>query len=428
MGMFGKAFALCGVAVAAIWISSNPVLAGPTGITTSDPALVPYTLPYGDFNVVSLQYADVGTGTKNYYIASSPGNLVGDNAIVVGTGTGNGNFANGGPLGASAIPGIDAPYATENGKQVSSFTTADPTVSPVQGQFAGDVTGTWNAQIGALNTALNNTAPVFYFNLNEQGGKDGLSQTDLLLWAKVTITTAPTTVGGVQVPGTVLGTWYVAGNPFDPNNVFGPGAPPAPNTCTAAQSPYCYAPGGTTGSSLWNNTNENYGITTNPTGVAPTLGLTYENDSTSSDLNPATDCASSPFGCTDYPSSVSGTAQSEWWSLVHGNICVNGPTLVHYGSCTGGEGTTVSQNQGANQAAFAAYSLNLDSLIASLGDSSTDVLNIDWEMADEDNGYEQLFILGSGQPITPPLPEPVTLSLFGMGLVGVVALRRRRKA
>src|SRR5579864_4175354 len=91
---------LSAAAVGAISILCGPVLAAPVGVTVNDPALVPYTLPYGDFNIVSLQYADTGTGTKNYYIASSPGNLRGDNAIVVGTGAG-GSFANGTPTGAS---------------------------------------------------------------------------------------------------------------------------------------------------------------------------------------------------------------------------------------------------------------------------------------------------------------------------------------
>src|SRR5215469_9527611 len=103
-----KVLACLGTTLAAISVFSSPVIAGPISVT--DTNLDPYTLPYGDFNIVSLQFADVGTNSKTaYYVASSPGQLLNDNAIVVGTGAGP-NFANGKPMGASTITGIDAPY------------------------------------------------------------------------------------------------------------------------------------------------------------------------------------------------------------------------------------------------------------------------------------------------------------------------------
>jgi hypothetical protein len=73
--------------------------------------------PFGRCNLPTM-----GTGTNNYYVASSPGQLLHDNAIVIGTGAGTRS-----PTARQqrlTIFGIDAPYATENGKKVTSFTTA----------------------------------------------------------------------------------------------------------------------------------------------------------------------------------------------------------------------------------------------------------------------------------------------------------------
>jgi hypothetical protein len=113
------------------------------------------------------------------------------------------------------------------------------------------------------------------------------------------------------------------------------------------------------------------------------------------------------------------------WALVHGNICRNGTIFLHYGSCVGGDpagSDTVKQNLGADEAAFAGYNSVLNDLI--LNSSLFDTLQIDWRMADQNNGYEQLFILAGGAPSE--VPEPLTLGLFGAGLAGVAALGRRK--
>ena len=361
--MRARVLGLAGFAVGLAMFCSGPASASP--IDVNDPALAPYHLPYGDFTVWSLQFADTGTGTNNYYVASSPGQLLNDNAIVIGTGAGP-SFANGKPTGAAAIPGIDAPYATENGKQVTSFTTADPTASPVQGQFSQDSTGSWNALVSSLNTALNGQAPVFYFNLNENGVDDKLSGTDLLFWMKVSLV-AP---GGAVGP-----TFYLAGNPLDPNN------------------PSCvgYVNCGVRDSIL--------NGPPNPNGSFP-------------DTAPG-----SPYDPDDAR-----------WTYVHGDICVNGSTFEHYGSCVAGDpagSKTVNQNLGANQAAFAGYNSTLATDLTDPNFANY-TLQVTWEMADLDNGYEQLFLLGSGATQI-LIPEPVTLSLFGAGLAGMAFMRRRRK-
>jgi hypothetical protein len=47
-------------------------------------------------------------------------------------------------------------------------------------------------------------------------------------------------------------------------------------------------------------------------------------------------------------------------------------------------------------------------------------MSVDLRMASEDNGYEQLIIRA--------LPEPLTIALFGAGLLGLTMLRRRKLA
>ncbi|HKU66116.1 MAG TPA: PEP-CTERM sorting domain-containing protein [Rhizomicrobium sp.] len=337
-------------------VCSTPALAGP--IVAGDPALAPYTLQYGDFNVVSLQFANEGTGTNNYFVQSSPGQL--RDVIVVGTHAG-GDFYNGSIGSASDPLGIDSAYATPNPGGASYFRTGNSTSSPdpgTAGEFAGDTANSWDISLSALKTYLNGENMVFYFNLNETGVDDTLSGTDLLFYMKVTLKNSST---GAATD------FYLAGNPFDPSGS-----------------------GNGKALSILNGGPDETGIYPD---VSP--GATYDPD-------------------------------DERWTYVHGNICVNGSTFLHYGNCVGGDpagATSVKQNLGENQAAFAGYNSVLSDLINN--SSLYDTMSIDWRMADQNNGYEQLFILASGDKRT--VPEPFTIGLFGAGLAGVALLRRRRK-
>ena len=352
---------LAGVAFGAALTCSTAAMAAP--IVAGDPALSNYTLQYGDFNVVSLQFADDATGTTNYFVQSAPGQL--RNSIVVGTGAG-GSFLNGPVSGTQALspcPTIcsDAPYSTENGTQITYFRTGNSLSAPDPGgagEFTGDTANSWDITTAALRQYLGGQNAVFYFNLNENGVDDLLSGTDLLFYMKVTLKNSST--GASQ-------DFYLAGNPFDPA-----GSHNGANLAAATGGP-------------------------NETGVYPDVAPNATYDPT-----------------------------DPKWSLVHGDICVTGSTFLHYGKCSGGEPAgahNVQQNLGANQAAFAGYNLTLDSLINN-ANSGFDVLQIDWRMADQDNGYEQLFLLAGGAPTR--VPEPVTLTLFGAGLVGLGMLRRRK--
>lgn len=110
---------------------------------------------------------------------------------------------------------------------------------------------------------------------------------------------------------------------------------------------------------------------------------------------------------------------SDMWAWVHGEICVDPATgdLLELGPCTGA-GDTVNQNLGANNAAFALYSPDLNTALYS---GMFDLMTVDLRMAHIDNGYEQLFILG--QEGSTRIPAPASLLLLGLGLLGLAGVR-----
>src|SRR5262249_20522970 len=144
------------VALGAGAASANPIVA-------TDPNLIPYTLTYGDFNVVSLQFADTATGTDSYLVQSGPGQL--HPADVIGTGPNGCNFAN------CSTPGVDDPYPTPAGSTPTYFATGDVlTPDPGgAGQFTGDAANSWDIRTSVLTAMLGGQNAVFYFNLNEPG-------------------------------------------------------------------------------------------------------------------------------------------------------------------------------------------------------------------------------------------------------------------
>ena len=113
----------------------------------------------------------------------------------------------------------------------------------------------------------------------------------------------------------------------------------------------------------------------------------------------------------------------EEWAYIHGTLCVaSSGAVAHFGPCDGSEdpslnAKSIDQNLGASVAAFGLYSDKLQKALLS-GDYTK--MSVDLRMAAEDNGYEQLIIRA--------LPEPLTVSLFGIGLLGLTMLRRRKLA
>jgi hypothetical protein len=56
-------------------------------------------------------------------------------------------------------------------------------------------------------------------------------------------------------------------------------------------------------------------------------------------------------------------------------------------------------------------------------------MSVDLRMAAEDNGFEQLFIMGSNLAVTRKIPEPGSIAIAGagLGLIGWAMMRRRRR-
>lgn len=307
------------------------------------PACIPGVtcLQFGDFNVYSLALLNLqagGTATSGpFYVQDSPGSIL--NNVVVGQNNGH----------SGAGTGIDGAYNTpsQNSGGASTFTTADPTtyLSP-RNAFTGDTPGTWNATIS--NLGLNGGPLVVYFGYNETGGT-GLLNSDLLVWAQVSLYnyTSPTTF-------TADPTTYTLG--------FSSTAPSLTNLPTAA-------------------------------------------------------------GATQ------ASVASDGWVYIHSEICVDSSNqFVGFpdgtGSCSylGGTATGMQNNLGNNAAAFAIDSLGLDT---ALNSGDWNVMSVNWEMAYLNGGGETAFIQTT--TILPPrtVPEPMTLSLLGIGLLGLWISRRR---
>ena len=111
----------------------------------------------------------------------------------------------------------------------------------------------------------------------------------------------------------------------------------------------------------------------------------------------------------------------EEWAYIHGQICAaDDGSLIGFGACTG-PGNTINQNLGATPAAFA---LTSEALSFWLNSGDFDKMSVDLRMAAQTNGYEQLIIMAGPQV---NIPEPITIGLFGAGLIGAGLIRRRNK-
>ena len=292
-------------------------------------------LTFGDFDVYSLSFLNFQTGTSDYFVSATPGNI--KDLTVIGTGS------NGVPVNTNTA-GIDDAYAMPSGNTITYVSTGSQ--GDTAGDFAGDGATTWDARVSSITDFLGGGGMQIFFGFNEgDQNTAGLPDQDLLLWGIISLYDDE----GVNSPLSLV---------FDGANA---------NPLIQAQTLYNY---------------------TDPDG--DTLDYAH----------------------------------------VHGEICVDQTllSLIHLGECTGGEAgdpATIDQDLGINQAAFMARSSLLDQALYS---GLYDYMQIEFRLAEISSGYEQIFInAGDRFDVPNEVPEPAALALFGFGLAGLGALRRKRR-
>lgn len=91
--------------------------------------------------------------------------------------------------------------------------------------------------------------------------------------------------------------------------------------------------------------------------------------------------------------------------------------------------STLDHNLGSDAAAYAIFSPELNDLLSFIT-AGYDVMQIDIRLTGLNNGYEQIFIMGghnvNGTIPPEPIPEPSTMLLLGVGLIGLGAFARKK--
>jgi len=359
------------LALAIALVGSSAAMAAPLDLVT-DPVASNFYTTYGNANVYSLplqaQWYDMqnggGTGPGNpFYVPSSPGQI--QNEIVIYTGS-NGQKVTTNPAG------FDNAYGAPEGSNQNSVyaDTAGNGATPPNAAgktIANNLSTTWDADVAALKGFTDN-APVFMFNNNQTDSGSGADQ-NLAIWAKLWVTDANGVVQDLNGAG--LQFLYLSNQ----GAAYGMGG-----TLTGDASAY-------NGGDL---------------------------------AGPQADASG-----TDYVMAL-------------GKLCTDANLVPQ--ACDGTEAYTFDQNLGQNQVAYAAIFPVLDAYLASLAD---DVVGFTFHMQlnlgcdptmqaagactaqSLNGGDEQLFLVMGARGTTNETPEPQSLALIGLAMLGAAITRRR---
>lgn len=319
----------------------------------------------GDFFAYSFNILNYFYGTP--IPSSTPGAIKDDLVLYTG--------ASGGPLNNNNDPSIggnvDNPFAAPSGAGTTKFDFSIET-DPTPNWGPGDRSHTWDISLPSLKTFLTvdgqTLSPILLFQQNQENS-GGATNQDIFGWGAVTL-------------------WNSQTGSYDTGLKFEFAGP----TRTGAS---------------WNTPYTGNGICTG------------------ANCDP-TNSASDPINFTHSNSAANGEftfgAGQECLDAAGNQVACNSPLKVY----PAGNGV-FNNNLGANQFAYAFVSFKLNNELAAClanGPCPYDTLSVDLKLRNLTDGFEQLVIRAGSIDV---VPEPATLLLLGLGLVGLAGVGMRRK-